>query len=294
MGADSFSYTVTDGRGGSASASVNMTTVAGVAGWTNLLATTEANIRGGSYADTDVDEASQGYLMVKYNSPNLSFARKAGFQFDLTDWDVNVNTQATLTVSFTTNFKQRVQLWALSQAAPGFASDLTWNNAPANDTNSNALLTSGPFTAMPVGASQIVPTNGTADCVFILPRLGDYLFNHRVTLVLAGVNDPANNSGGLRLQRTNATLQVLAVVGTLGTPAVAPAVTGLAVNADGTVGIGFLGGPGQTYLVQAATNLAATVWLTLATNVAATNGVGFFSDPTAASHPMRFYRSTVP
>jgi hypothetical protein len=42
--------------------------------------------------------------------------------------------------------------------------------------------------------------------------------------------------------------------------------------------------------VQAATSQAAAIWLTLATNVAAANGVWRYTDPLATNHPMRFYR----
>ena len=84
-GNDSFSYTITDGQGGTNSASVSLTVNApgGTPYWINLLATTEAFVRGGANAATDPDEAGTNYIMVKYNSPSLDNSRKAYFQFDL-------------------------------------------------------------------------------------------------------------------------------------------------------------------------------------------------------------------
>jgi hypothetical protein len=97
-------------------------------------------------------------------------------------------------------------LWALNQAYPGFNSAITWNTAQANDTASNGLLASGPFTATAIGADVLIPASGTTPYTFTIPRLDDVLISNRVTLVFAGVDDAANSSGGLRMQRTNATL----------------------------------------------------------------------------------------
>ena len=57
----------------------------------------EANIRGGASASADVDEAAQGYLMVKF-AGNLDFSRKSYFQFDLPASGVNLDGPATFRV----------------------------------------------------------------------------------------------------------------------------------------------------------------------------------------------------
>jgi hypothetical protein len=70
--------------------------------------------------------------------------------------------------------------------------------------------------------------------------------------------------------------------------------TAIRVNGDGSVAIDFLGGPSQTYVVQAATNPSAASWESIGTNASATNGTWSFTDPQAASRPARFYRSALP
>jgi hypothetical protein len=165
----------------------------------------EATIRGGTYANADQDEAAAGYIHVKH-STDLSFARKAYFQFDLTGLGANPELGATFIVRFNLSNLQRVQLWALKQAYPGFGPTITWYQAQANDTTSNGLLTGGVLTAVPLGASALIPLSGTAPFAFSIARLGDVLLNNRVTLVISGVSDAANNAGGLRIERMQSTL----------------------------------------------------------------------------------------
>lgn len=171
----------------------------------DTVVSTEATVQGGTSANVNVDEVTAGYIHVKYHAP-LDLARKAYFQFDLAGSTPDTNAPASLTVKFTSTNKQRVQLWALNQAYPGFNSAITWNTAQANDTASNGLLTTGPFTATAIGTDVVIPTSGTTPYTFTIPRLGDVLISNRVTLVLAGVDDAANSSGGLRMQRANAAL----------------------------------------------------------------------------------------
>lgn len=71
-------------------------------------------------------------------------------------------------------------------------------------------------------------------------------------------------------------------------------ITGISTNGDGTVTIRFAGVPNETYVVEAATNPAAPVWVPLSTNVAGPNGLWNYTDPAAASYPSRFYRSAHP
>ena len=74
-----------------------------------------------------------------------------------------------------------------------------------------------------------------------------------------------------------------------------PSITGIVPNLDGSVTLDFAGGVGQTYLLQATTNLTPpVVWQTLSTNVAGTDGTWQFSDTNALNYPAQFYRSSTP
>lgn len=164
----------------------------------------EAVIRGGAFAGSDVDEAAAGYLMVKFNA-GLETARKAYFQFDLPPGGVEPDAAATFQIGFQASFDQQVQLWGLKQDFPNFNTAMTWNNAPANDMASNSMLVPG---ASAIGPDvHINPGQALTPHSFSLPRLGDYLYGGRVTLILTGVDNPANDSGGLRILPASATLQ---------------------------------------------------------------------------------------
>ena len=166
----------------------------------------EANIRGGTYADTDVDEAGAGYLIVKFNA-GLETARKAYFQFELPPSGVDQDAAATFTIGFTGTFAHRVQLWGMNQTMPDISASMTWNDAPANDPATNGMLTSGVSSAAAIGPDvRISPGGALTPYGFTLPRLGDFVFGGKVTLVLSGVDDASNNSGGLRIAPGSATL----------------------------------------------------------------------------------------
>jgi hypothetical protein len=288
-GEDTFNYTVADGAGGVDTATVTLTvTATNNAVQTNFVAGVEAVVRGGSSAATDVDEAAAGYLMVKYNAAPFDTARKAYFQFDLRGAVADTNGPAQFTVQFTDSFKQRVQLWALNQPWTNFSSVQTWNNARANETNSNSLLTNGTFTATPVGVSALVPATGTTPATFSIPRLGDVLRDGLVTLALSGVADANNNAGGLRIQRTNA---VLAVTGSSATNQPAR-VSAIWFEPGNAVNLRCSGTPGSTYVVESAGNLLASSWQPLATNVAGPDGSWTVGD--GAPLGTRFYRVRTP
>jgi hypothetical protein len=103
-------------------------------------------------------------------------------------------------------FRQRVQLWALDQAYPTFSNGLIWKDAPANDQASNGLLRTGPFTASPLGESQLAPSAPDASLEFTLTDWARFVHGGKITLVLTGVEDTANNKGGLRLAASSARL----------------------------------------------------------------------------------------
>ena len=260
--------------------------------WTNLSAAITANIRGGAYGPSNVDEVAQGYIMVKYYPSPYDSARKVYFQFNLAGLNVQANTNAVFTVTTSTaTFAQQAQLWALNQAYGGFNPGITWNTAQANDTSSDNMLSNGTFTATAIGAAQLF--NGTASTAysFTIPQIGNYLAGNQVTLALSGVDNTNNGSGGLRLTLTDATLQVLA---SIAPPIITNNVTGIAANGNGSFTISFQGTPGQMYRVQATANLPTTNWLTISTNLAATNGVWSFTDFFATNYTARFYRSVTP
>lgn len=70
-----------------------------------------------------------------------------------------------------------------------------------------------------------------------------------------------------------------------------PALGPVVLLAGGVVQVALAGLAGQTYPVQASTNLIA--WLNI-TNVALTNASGHFVDPAASKFSRRFYRAVVP
>lgn len=171
----------------------------------------EATIRGGSFGASDVDETSAGYLMVKY-SASLDAARKTYFQFDLPAGSLDSNASATFQIGFQSTFAHQVQLWGLNQSFTDFTASLTWDRAPANQADSNNLLTSGTVSATPIGDSvRINPGSALTPYSFTLPRIGDYLFGNRITLVLTGVDQATNNSGGLRVALSSAKLEYTAI-----------------------------------------------------------------------------------
>jgi hypothetical protein len=51
--------------------------------------------------------------------------------------------------------------------------------------------------------------------------------------------------------------------------------------------------PGQAYLLQSSTSVSATVWQTLSTNVADSNGLLQFLDTTGSGMPARYYRTAL-
>lgn len=155
----------------------------------------------------DIDEAAQGYLAIKH-SPTLGASRKAYFQFKIVTppSDDASTTVARFSVSVAANFRQRVQLWALEQAAPDLSPSITWKNAPANDPVSNSLLRTGPLTALPIGDSMLLPIAAGAAVEFNITGWSRFVHDGKITLVLTGAEDPANNKGGLRLLPATARL----------------------------------------------------------------------------------------
>lgn len=169
---------------------------------------TEAAIRSNSPA-TDQDEAALGYLMVK-NHPTTS-ARKSYFQFDLAGENADLTQAATFSVFLQAGNDHAVQLWALDQEYAGLVPTITWDTAQANSTSDNELLTAGAFTGTKIGGVVVVDATIGAEVQFALPSLSPYVFNDTITLVLTGVDDAGNNSGGLRITPTESQLEFAVV-----------------------------------------------------------------------------------
>ena len=103
-----------------------------------------------------------------------------------------------------------------------------------------------------------------------------------------------NNAGNYTVIVTSPYGSITSSIVTL-TVVVRPAISGLVPNLDGSATLSFSGGAGETYLVEAATNLMPpVVWQTVSTNVAGADGTWQFTDPGATNCPMRLYRAHTP
>ena len=73
-----------------------------------------------------------------------------------------------------------------------------------------------------------------------------------------------------------------------------PITVGIENNGDGSVTVSLSGTPGAQYIVQAKSDLgSATVWESVSTNTAGTDGKWTFTECTG-DHAVRFYRSVIP
>ena len=174
---------------------------------TTLPLSAEATVENGGLANADINEAELGCVITKFS--NSTTRRKAYFQFDAGTLGIRPGASASFTLGFASTHPQRVQLWALRSAYTGFSSNATWNNALANDTTGNSMLTTGNFTAAPIGESVFLNPNASLDPqTFIIPNISGFVKEGRVTLVLTGLDDPSNSSGGIRFSLNTATLRV--------------------------------------------------------------------------------------
>lgn len=179
---------------------------------------TEAIVRNDTQADIDQDEAGTGYMMVKFTTG--AGARQSYFQFDLTGQNADLSQTATFSMFLQSNGRsQTLQVWALDQAyVGGFTDGITWNNAQANDTTNNDLLTTGALTATTIGSTIVVPGSvSTGDEVNVSSSsLSPFVFDNKITFVVTGVNagsSAANsaNAAGFRAQRNNSELEFAVV-----------------------------------------------------------------------------------
>jgi hypothetical protein len=169
-----------------------------------VMVASEATVRDGDNADTVQTETR--YSMVKFSTPGGSI-RHSYFQFDLSGQNADLTQAATFSVFLQAANPQGIQVWALDQAYTGFTSTITWNTAQANDTTNNDMLTVGAFTATKIGGPVVVPGTNVGDEIQTnLTSLSPYVFGDKITLVVTGVEDVSNNSGGLRIRRNDSEL----------------------------------------------------------------------------------------
>ena len=170
---------------------------------TNFLApSSRATIRDGLNITTNIDEQALGYLMVKY-SPNGNNA-KTYLEFDLAGWSPNPDLPATLTlIRISSSASQRLQLWALNEAYPGMNNDITWLTAQANETNSNRMLTNGPFTATILAETLVTDTGAGTNTLVIPAHWGQFIHGHKLLLVLTGGDYSITTNAGYRIAITN-------------------------------------------------------------------------------------------
>jgi hypothetical protein len=76
------------------------------------------------------------------------------------------------------------------------------------------------------------------------------------------------------------------------TPVSAPSLSCSSTN--GCFSVSFPGFPGNSYIIQATTNLSNPVWVSLVTTNAGVNGLVVFMDADSPNYPCRFYRSVSP
>ncbi len=74
-----------------------------------------------------------------------------------------------------------------------------------------------------------------------------------------------------------------------------PAISGIAVQADGCVALNFTGTPDASHRLWMTTNLSQpVVWTPIATNCTSTNGTCQLTDTNSQDAPVRFYRISLP
>ena len=200
IGVDSFTYTVSDGKGGTSIGTVNLS----IEGNLTLTVSAEATVESGTNASANIDEATLLYVTTKFSSAVTS-SRKAYFQFNLGTANVNATSSATFTIYFKNSFTQRVQLWALNQEYSAFSSSATWSTAQANDTLSNGMLTTGVATATAIGSSVMLQPGASpyTPATFTIPSIGSYLKGGKVTLVLTGLDVTAADTTALLVNSTS-------------------------------------------------------------------------------------------
>jgi hypothetical protein len=252
-------------------------------------AASRATLRDGTNADTDLDEAALGYVLVKHHTGGL--AAKGYFGFDLTGLNADANAPAQFQfVSAANSGAQHLQLWALNQAFPGMGDGLTWNTAQANQLTNNDLLTSGPFTATALG-ELVLPGGAGTNHFTMSPPWGQFVFSNRLVLALTGVADTTNASAGFRIVVTNATQHPRLAFSERALTVPPPKLAGWEILPGGEFAFSFLSLSGLGFVVLGTTNLSLPMkdWTLFGTAEEVVPGEYHFSDPRPHSDTPRFY-----
>jgi hypothetical protein len=277
-----------------------------------VAASDDATVADGSNAG--VNYGSAAALLVKNHSTDASQRNAAFLKFHLAaPLDTARLQLAVLNVTASSiNGAATVQAHVYGLTNNGWTQgSIVWSNAPnlaqgvpgGNLILSNYVAGSGdctrgvatPNSAQLVGqlvagataasrtidVTRFLKSHPGTDFSFLLAREVRYDGDSQDTDGMSVVSTEGNPASGPQLQLVFTVL-----------PA-APRIVGVTRNADQTLTLGFAGTPGQTYQVQAATNLAAGSWLTLqTTNLASTNWV--YVETQATNLPARFYRALAP
>ena len=261
---------------------------AGVAG--GVPVSNYAMVRNGTNALVDIDEQAAGYLMAKYSTNGG--AAKSYLQFDLTGTNADTGSPATLRLyRASSSASQRIQLWALNQpfSAPTNFNNVNWNQAPANDTNGNGLLTSGPATATLLVDMQAYSTTNRPVYDIVIPApWGQFVFSNKLTLAIGtsvAIAGDTNATGGFRTVITNSlempTLRFssTAIVPPSITPPVATTLpaTGVTASAAALNGTVNPSGAATTWYFQYGTTTNYGTYTTTNSLSADTNTVGVTS-----------------
>lgn len=159
-------------------------------------------------------------------------------------------------------------------------------------------LTTPTITSQPQSVQAIPGTNATfsVSASSTAPPLAYQWFKGNVALAgqtnasLTISNAQITDGGAYSVVVSDKVASALSVIAVLN-------LTGITQNSDGTVTVAFLGTQGQSYQIEAATNLAPpVVWQVLAGSAtsAPSGGLWQFTDSNAMSFPIRFYRSVSP
>jgi hypothetical protein len=159
---------------------------------------------------------------------NTTGCAKSYFKWDFTGQNPNTNADLTISWAFAVNSQiTAFGIWSLDQAYPAFTNsvqgqadtvtNMSWNNAQANDTNFNLgtvsdpyqgtfqMLTNGPFTAHPV--INISQPASAATSYTIRAPWGNLIHNNQIVFAICGTNNAAvNGNNGYRILTNSAAL----------------------------------------------------------------------------------------
>jgi len=170
----------------------------------------------------------------------------------------------------------------LAASVKGMGALLGWNRANDAQTPAPGLTYNVRVGATPGGSEIVAPQAGVS--LRHLPQLG----NAQERLAAMLTNLTAGRTYYWSVQAIDTAFASSPFAPEKSFTVGAPGTIGFVRQADGRFQLQFNGMAGMIYTLQASTNLAQ--WITLASLTPGSNGLVQFTDPQAASFPMRFYR----